>query len=114
MLFNEYTDIFEHSYAPMYDFESPLFFLPSNCKKDKSFVLPARESPIIAIIGDLADPMNSAAHDYLLKLHRWQDNHFYTGIDWQLVSLDDEAAFNAYVSAEDYLTDAREGVCFGF
>ena len=34
------------------DYQSPLFFIPTNCLKENSFQLPRVAMPIIAVVGD--------------------------------------------------------------
>ena len=52
MLFNKNPDLFEYGYNPTYDYTSPLFFYPTNCNQQHSFMFPQVESNIIAIVND--------------------------------------------------------------
>jgi hypothetical protein len=72
MLFNKYADIFQTNYNPLYDFESPFYFMPSNCKKEHSFVLPQVPSPVVAIIGEYEEgSIQAEVQNYLQKLWNW-------------------------------------------
>jgi len=50
-VYSNYTDIFQVDYDPILDPISPLFFLPENCLKKNSFVLPQQNSPVIGVVG---------------------------------------------------------------
>ena len=69
-LYDNYTDAFQVGYNPLYDFVSPLYWIPSNCEKSSSFVLPKVPAPIIAVVGQ-GNPVHNATIDYLKELWKW-------------------------------------------
>ena len=98
------------------DWTGPLFFAPDQCRKDCSFMIPRRSSPIIAII-DHDNEVQEGVQDYYKAIFRWQLPYVIPLLlphyKFEIYKSKEEL-FN-YISSEDYLkTSDTKGICFGF
>lgn len=114
MLFNEYTDMFQTNYNPMYDYGAPQYFLPQNCLQENGPSGAVIGSPIIAIVGE-NNTVQVQAIDYLSNIIKWQYNRGLREVNFTFEYYETQDALDDYIGSKNYLrNETNPGVCFGF
>ena len=107
------------AYSSLADLSGFTGFVPTQCMKNASSVIPRVDSPIIALVGNTTEPVMASMVDYMTNLITFQKETIaffmddYPDFEFKSFATKDDL-FSYLQSPDLFKTDDHKGVCYGF